>query len=48
MTLRLQKEQQEATAKMVEKHSKEMLELLKQEQEKIKKELEEELVRTLD
>ena len=45
MTLRLQKEQQEVTAKLVEKHSKQMLDLLKQEQEKLKQELEEELVR---
>ena len=44
MTLRLQKEQQEVTAKLVEKHSKQMLDLLKQEQEKLKQELEEELV----
>ena len=46
MTLRLQKEQQEVTAKLVEKHSKQMLDLLKQEQEKLKQELEEELVST--
>ena len=44
MTLRLQKEQQEVTAKLVEKHSKQMLDLLKEEQEKLKQELEEELV----
>ena len=47
MTLRLQKEQQEVTAKLVEKHSKQMLDLLKQEQEKLKQELEEELVGTI-
>ncbi len=48
MTLRLQKEQQEVTAKLVEKHSRQMLELLKQEQEKLKQELEEEIVSHLE
>ena len=45
MTLHMQKEEQAKTAQMVKEHSKQMLELLAQEKEKLRQELKQEIVR---
>ena len=45
MTLRMQKEEQQRTASIVQKHSHQMLELLRSKEDELKKELAEEMVR---
>ena len=47
LTLRIQKEEQQKTSSMVQKHSQQMLDLLKSKEDELKQQLEMELVSTL-